>query len=463
MCKKGPGMRFRASLTCVAILAGLLIAGAARGDTCSEAIAPVSGGSFDHYTGNDPRVREIDVEGLRVVVLVPPGYDEGTERYPVVYLHAGGLHTPDANFLNNTDLIEFTAHPQTEKAIVVMPDRWTEPGWMDWRNGEHNDQTFYTDVLIPTIDRTFRTIAGRQHRAIAGFSAGGLGSLHLGARRPDLFAAVGGLDALADLNDDVDRYYMAAGIFLSIARPACESGEIGAFGTFGDPVTDRVWWANANPTDLAANYASTSLDVHVANGQPCDTQDVTDYVSYWFTTQSLVVYPANERFHAALLRDGTPHSYNATCGVHSYRRTQSQIHDWWEQALAAFDDPPPPAFDYRAADPAFSVWQWTFEADARRAAEFLNITDASKNGITLAGSGFTTVTTAPYFRPFQRVALTGALEASVRADREGSITFHVDLGLPHTQQQYTVQADALELAGGYWRTRAVTFRPFPTL
>lgn len=44
--------------------------------------------------------------------------------------------------------------------------------------------------LIPFIDRTYRTVAMREGRAIEGFSMGGAGSLRLAIKYPDLFRSV---------------------------------------------------------------------------------------------------------------------------------------------------------------------------------------------------------------------------------------------------------------------------------
>jgi hypothetical protein len=125
----------------------------------------------------------------------------------------------------------------------------------------------------------------------------------------------------------------------------------------------------------------------------------------------------------------------------------------------AFGSPSPSAFAYRRADSTFSVWDWTFRADARRAGEFLDIASASRNGVTLTGSGTETVTTARLFEAGQLVHLSDG--RIVRADDEGRITFAVGLGPAHRSQQFTPGAEtAEELAGGrYWRTRTVRFSP----
>ena len=49
--------------------------------------------------------------------------------------------------------------------------------------------------LIPTIDREYRTLADRDHRAIAGLSMGGGQALNIGLHHLDLFSHVGGFSA----------------------------------------------------------------------------------------------------------------------------------------------------------------------------------------------------------------------------------------------------------------------------
>jgi len=51
------------------------------------------------------------------------------------------------------------------------------------------------DDLIPHVDASFRTVAGRRGRIVEGFSMGGAGSGRLGLRRPDLFAGISMLGA----------------------------------------------------------------------------------------------------------------------------------------------------------------------------------------------------------------------------------------------------------------------------
>ena len=101
----------------------------------------------------------------------------------------------------------------------------------------------------------------------------------------------------------------------------------------------------------------------------------------------------------------------------------------------------------------------------RRSEEFLDINNASANGLTLTGSGTERVTTAGYFAPGQAVTVSGATDnaQTVTADASGRITFDVDLGPPHRFQEYTVQADAAQAlqGSGYFKTRTVGFEALP--
>jgi hypothetical protein len=130
-------------------------------------------------------------------------------------------------------------------------------------------------------------------------------------------------------------------------------------------------------------------------------------------------------------------------------------------SLFAHPVEPPAAFDYRSADPAFSVWGWELGVDANRAMEFLDIEDASRGGLVLTGSGATSVVTAPLFGAGERVRVADDAGRSslVAADEEGRLHFSVDLGPAHDVQQYRPGARALEAGGGYFRTRRITFRP----
>ena len=146
-------------------------------------------------------------------VYLPPDYDaQTTTRYPVLYLQHGGgedetgwIRQGRANFI----LDNLIASGSTKPMIVVMANGYaTREGYvvpdltgkpfggpdfvkvMQERMGAFEDEM--TQVLIPFIDKTFRTLSDRDHRAMAGLSMGGMQTFQVTFNHLDLFSYIGG-------------------------------------------------------------------------------------------------------------------------------------------------------------------------------------------------------------------------------------------------------------------------------
>jgi predicted alpha/beta superfamily hydrolase len=143
-------------------------------------------------------------------VYLPPNYDlEPNRRFPVMYLHDGqNLFDGATSFIPNMEWrVDETAEALiraklVEPIIVVGIDN----GGMQRANeflptraqprpdqppyGGQADR--YAEMLIreikPLIDRTYRTKSGREFTGTGGSSFGGVVSLYLGLRHPDVFS-----------------------------------------------------------------------------------------------------------------------------------------------------------------------------------------------------------------------------------------------------------------------------------
>ena len=147
------------------------------------------------------------------LVYLPPGYDtQSKQRYPVLYLQHGGgedetgwIRQGHANFI----LDNLVAAGQSKPMIVVMaygyarrvgytpPDLAGKPFGSPEALKAMQDMasTFEDDVtqaLIPFIDKTFRTLPDRDHRAMAGLSMGGMQTFQITLNHLDLFSHIGG-------------------------------------------------------------------------------------------------------------------------------------------------------------------------------------------------------------------------------------------------------------------------------
>ncbi len=131
-----------------------------------------------------------------LVIYTPPGYREGTTKYPVFYLVSGTTDTEETwfkvgrvNLMLDTLIAEKRAVPM----IVVMPYGNVIAGTPDPSSLQAADmyKTFSDDLtgsVIPYVDTRYRTQQTREGRAIAGFSRGGGQSLFTGFSNLDRFA-----------------------------------------------------------------------------------------------------------------------------------------------------------------------------------------------------------------------------------------------------------------------------------
>jgi enterochelin esterase-like enzyme len=156
------------------------------------------------------------------LVYLPAGYDtQPKTRYPVLYLQHGGgedetgwVRQGRANFILDNLIAEGKAKPM----IVVMaygyarkagqtaanPPGGPAPATPEARARTMQEmastfQADVTDALIPFVDSTFRTIADRDHRAMAGLSMGGFQTFPITLSRLDLFSHIGGFSGAGGL------------------------------------------------------------------------------------------------------------------------------------------------------------------------------------------------------------------------------------------------------------------------
>ena len=141
----------------------------------------------------DPHVRML-------AVWLPPQYDgSGRRRFPVLYDLVGFTGSGMAH-LNwrafNDNVPERAARLIHEgkmgPAIFVFPDCFTALGGNQYVNSSAigNYADYLTREIIPTVDRTFRTHASREHRGCFGKSSGGYGAIIHGMKYPQYWGAI---------------------------------------------------------------------------------------------------------------------------------------------------------------------------------------------------------------------------------------------------------------------------------
>ncbi len=143
----------------------------------------------------------------RMMIYLPPGYEESRQKYPVFYLlhGSGGDETVwleqgrAAQVLDN-----LIASGKAEPMIVVMPNGNVDEQAASNMSSQGNVQptfahkkwmegTFESSFndIMNWVDNNYRTRAAKRYRAIAGLSMGGYHSLYISANQPDDFNYVG--------------------------------------------------------------------------------------------------------------------------------------------------------------------------------------------------------------------------------------------------------------------------------
>ena len=200
-------MAIRHWLTGVMLLIGLIVAPPAMAREPDS-----SGGRLLDYD----RVVATGLPPQRLTIWLPPGYDSGHRRYPVLYMHDGqNLFDPARAVFGKSwhadrAMLTAMAHGRVRPHIIVGigapgADRWRQylpqdayaaaspalqaemtamgqgavvsQAYLDWLTGP----------LKQWIDASFRTLPDRDHTAVAGSSMGGLMSCYAFLRRPEVY------------------------------------------------------------------------------------------------------------------------------------------------------------------------------------------------------------------------------------------------------------------------------------
>lgn len=140
----------------------------------------------------------------QIRIYLPPGYEQGDRRYPVLYMHDGQNLFDDvtsyAGEWGVDETLNELAGQEGPELIVVGIDNGQERRMNElspWPNPEFGAaegreyMTFIVDVVKPFVDRSYRTLPGQEHTAIMGSSMGGLISHYALFEYPQVFSRAG--------------------------------------------------------------------------------------------------------------------------------------------------------------------------------------------------------------------------------------------------------------------------------
>ena len=228
------------------------------------------------------------------VAYVPADYESTKASYPVIYALHGMFE--NSAFWERRGLAgpydELVKAGVAPNAIVVTIDGGNN---LFVNSGKGKYQDLVTKDLIEHIDKTYRTIAKREGRALLGISMGGYGALNIAFSEPKVFGSVATHSAMLLTQ-------------IPTAEAGARGGQMRAFtGVFGEPVDPAVWKA-ADPLELAKTVDASKVPALYFD---CGGQD------------RYGLFAGNEALHKILESRKIPHEFSIPPGDHGYDYVRS--------------------------------------------------------------------------------------------------------------------------------------------
>lgn len=244
-------------------------------------------------------------QDVKYSIILPEDYYTSKKSYPVVYL-LHGLGDNESSWLEYGQVSRIVDAAVKNKEIIpmiyVMP-----AGYRNYYVNDYAGKFRYEDMFIkefvPFIDKQYRTIADKNHRATLGYSMGGFGALVLPLRNPDVFT----VSVPLSISVRTDAQYMTE----DASGWDDQWGRLfGAVGTTGaERLTD--YYKQHSPFHIFAKddvSKLTGLKIFIDNGDDEGT-----------------LCRSNEELHMLLRDRNFPHEFRVRDGGHSFT--------YWRDAL----------------------------------------------------------------------------------------------------------------------------------
>ena len=264
-------------------------------------------------------------EDVFYLIYLPASYDTNpARRYPVVYWLHGRGRSPRVGFYFVERLMTAAANGIAPEMIVVLVNGRSNSMYCNSFDGKIPVETVIIKDLIPHVDRTYRTIATRQGRAVEGSSMGGFGALHLGFKYPNLFGVVTSLSAAISPPEEFKTREKERS---SLQAQRAQRGKT----------------KKSRPNLFEVTFGG-NLDYARANSPWTLLEQQTDTIRSRTALRTIVgkedlLLDVNRRFHAHLRQLEVPHEYiEVERGRHAYyevidRLTDKEIFNFYHKVF----------------------------------------------------------------------------------------------------------------------------------
>jgi S-formylglutathione hydrolase FrmB len=291
-----------------------------------------------------------------VSIYLPPSYrTESNRRYPVVYLLHGYTGT-DLGYFGATGrqlhviAERVFASGGAREMILVMPNCMNVFGGCMYSNSvtAGDWEGYVAGDLVAYIDKTYRTIPGREARGLGGHSMGGYGALRIAMKRPDVFSAIYALSSCC-LNEGAVRPPRGGGPSPAELVKSLDEVRGTRGGAQGTLARAAAWAPNPkNPPlylDLPTKNGEVVPEVAVKWAANSPVAMLDQYVPNLKKYKAIALdiglqdglITSNQVFVDRLARFGIPHTYETYEGDHGNRipqRLEEKVLPFFSQHLS---------------------------------------------------------------------------------------------------------------------------------
>jgi hypothetical protein len=159
-----------------------------------QSFGQVASGRVTSFTINPKTLQNKGGENpnRKVSVYLPPDYDKGNKRFPVIYYMHGFMGTDSISSQMKMILDKGIAQHKIRPFVLVIASHYTlyEGSFYSNSSLTGNWSDFAAKELVEYVDKNFRTLATSESRGIAGHSMGGYGAIKTGMLFPEVFSSV---------------------------------------------------------------------------------------------------------------------------------------------------------------------------------------------------------------------------------------------------------------------------------
>ena len=239
---------------------------------------------------------------VKYTVMFPKNYEASGKTYPLfLFLHGGDYYPEHIKYLYPI-IRELWENGSFPEMIVVTPN-CDRSFYMDYKDGSEKWESFILNELLPDLYKKYRISKHSKDTFIGGISMGGAGSLRIGFKYPNKFAAIVSWEPAIEPALEwkkvkaEDKSYRGSWFYTQ---------------KFGEPI-DETYWKKNNPSTIANEKAdeirNSAIKIYIEVG----------------TEDQCGLFRGVEFLHRILFDKNIPHEFRYVYGGYHFSSNKERV------------------------------------------------------------------------------------------------------------------------------------------